>query len=316
MSQPNLSPESNSPPPRWRIIAAFAAIYLVWGSAYLFIHYAVQSIPPFVMSGSRALAAGGLMFAWARLRGKPNPPLKVWQQTTLAGVLLIGLGSGSIAWSETIVPSGLTALLIATVPLWMVVLDWLWPGPARVPPRPRVIAGLVVGTAGAYLLVDPAQLLPAQGDPVPLMGAGVLLLAALSWATGSIYSRYAGFPSGVLTTSMEMLGGGAALISVAIATGQTAQVNLANITPVAWLAWAFLVFISSIVAFSSYMWLLRVVDPARVATYAFVNPAIAVALGWLVGEGLSGRTLLAGVCIVTAVALISLRSTKHTPSHI
>lgn len=286
-----------------KLVAAFAAVYLVWGSTYLAIRFAIETLPPFLMAGARFLAAGGVLYAVMRARGEPRPSPVHWRSAAVVGGLLLFLGNGGVVWAEQTVPSGVAALLVATLPLWMVLLEWARPGGER--PTGRVVAGLVVGFAGLVLLVGPSELVGGQRvDPV---GAGVVLFAALAWAAGSIYSRSAPLPSSpFLATGMEMLAGGALLVAAGAVTGELGALDPAGVSARSALALAYLVVFGSLVGFTAYIWLLRVSTPSRVSTYAYVNPVVAVLLGWaLAGEPLSARVLGAAAVIIAAVVLIT-----------
>src|SRR5579862_2258844 len=194
---------------RWQVITAFAAVYLIWGSTYLGIRLAVKTIPPFSMAGSRAIVAGAILYAWARWRGAAKPEFTHWRGATIVGGLLLLGGNGLLSWAEQRVPSGVSALIIGSVPLWMILLEWLW----HSGPRPTVgaVSGLVVGFVGLGFLVAPRRL--NDGAPINLSGAVVLLVAAFLWAAGSLYSRRARLPSSqLLAAAMEMLSGGALLM--------------------------------------------------------------------------------------------------------
>jgi drug/metabolite transporter (DMT)-like permease len=215
--------------------------------------------------------------------------------------MLLG-GNGGVVWAEQRVPSGLTAVLIATVPLWVALLDWLWRGTR---PTALGLAGLALGMARIGLLVGPGELAGSRG--VDLLGAAVLVLGSLSWAAGSLYSRGARLPgSPLLSTAMEMLAGGALLLALGLATGQAGQLDLAQVSLRSVLAFGYLIVFGSLIAFTAYIWLLRATSPAQAATYAYVNPVVAVFLGWaLAGEPLTARTLLAAAVIVGSVVLIT-----------
>jgi drug/metabolite transporter (DMT)-like permease len=293
--------ERQAPPTRARLVTAFAAVYLVWGSTYLAIRFAVESIPPFLMAGTRFLLAGACMVVWSLWRGEPRPTRAMWQAAAIIGGLLLVGGNGGVVWAEQHVPSGIAALLVATVPLWMVLLDWLRPGGRR--PTMGVLLGVAVGMGGLALLVDPHA---GSGQANPI-AAGVLVVAALSWATGSIYSKRASRPaSPILGTGMQMLAGGALLIVLSLSLGEPSRFDASSVTTRSLLSWLYLVTMGSFVGFTAYVWLLRVTAPAKAATYAYVNPVVAVFLGWaLAGEPLTGRTLVAAAIIVGAVALIT-----------
>ena len=287
---------------RLKLVLAFAAVYLIWGSTYLAIRLAIETLPPFLMAGVRFLIAGVLLYAWARWRGAPRPARTHWlAAATVGGLMLLG-GNGGVVWAEQRVPSGLTAVLIATVPLWIALLEWVQGG---VRPGGRVAGGLMMGLAGIALLVGPGELAGAEG--IDLVGAAVLLVASLSWAIGSLYSRRARLPSSpLLATAMEMLAGGLLLLLAALVTGQVSDLNPSQISLQSVLALVYLIVFGSLVAFTAYVWLLRVTLPSHAATYAYVNPVVAVFLGWAVGgEPLTARTLLAAAIIVGAVVIIT-----------
>ncbi|HEX6850769.1 MAG TPA: drug/metabolite exporter YedA [Candidatus Polarisedimenticolaceae bacterium] len=280
---------------RTKLLLAFAAVYLIWGSTYLAIRYAVETLPPFGMASARFLLAGSILFAAARLRGAGSPTPRMWRDATIVGSLLLLGGNGLVTWAEQRVPSGIAALIVACVPLFMVALQRRVPGV-------REGAGLAGGLIGIVLLVGR----PGSDGAVDLLGAGALVLASLSWAVGSLFSRRAVLPeSGLLATGMEMLGGGAALAIVSLLRGEPASFDAARVTASSCLALAYLVTFGAIVGYSAYMWLLSATTPARAATYAYVNPVVAVFLGWAIaGEPLTGRTVAAAAVIVVSVALI------------
>jgi len=232
----------------------------------------------------------------------PKPTRFNWRAAVIVGALLLFLGNGSVAWAEQRVPSSITALLMATVPSWTVLLDWIRRGGIR--PNPGVVAGVVLGFAGVILLVTQGDLV--GGNALNLIGIIVLLCSALSWSIGSLYSHYAKMPdSPVLGTAMEMLAGGVLLLIAGVVSGEWRELNPAQISLSSALALGYLIIFGSFVAFTAFNWLLRTVAPARVATYAYANPVVAVFLGWVIaGETLTLRTLLSTVIIVTAVAII------------
>lgn len=292
----------NKAPSRWSVTSALAAIYLIWGSTYLAIRWAVETIPPLLMAGTRFLIAGALLYGWMRWRGAPRPEPFHWVSATLVGGCLLLGGNGGVVWAEKEgFPSGLTALLIATVPLWMALLEWL----RGVRPKGRVVLGLALGFAGIALLIGPADLaLGSRTDPV---GATVIILASLSWAFGSLYSRRARLPeSALLATAMEMLMGGALQLGAGSLLGEWSKLNLSGVSLHSLFSLVYLILFGSLVGFTAYIWLLRVSTPALVSTYAYVNPVVAVLLGAaLAGEELTSRTLLAAVIILAGVALIT-----------
>jgi drug/metabolite transporter (DMT)-like permease len=291
------------------VIGAFACIYLVWGSTYLAIRFAVETIPPFLMAAARFLAAGGILYAWARLAGSPPVRRNEWPGAALIGGLLLLGGNGLLSWSERRVPSGLASLIIATIPLWMAGLDWLWLGGAR--PTRGLAAGLLLGFSGTALLVDPADVAGASG--VGIADVAVLLLASASWASGSLLSRTARLPAApLMATAAQLLAGGALLAAAGLALGEGAALDLAAVSARSILSLVYLVLFGSVLAFTAYIWLLRVSTPARVSTYAYANPVVALALGWaLGGEPIGARTLLAAAVILTAVAVITTRRERR-----
>jgi drug/metabolite transporter (DMT)-like permease len=290
-------------PSRLRIAAAFAAVYVIWGSTYLAIHFAIQTLPPFWMAATRFLLAGVVLYVWARLRGAARPTAVHWRSAAIVGGLLLLGGNGGVVWAQQHVPTGLTALLVATVPVWMVLLDGVGRGWRR--PATQVLLGIGLGLAGVALLVGPGRF--AGGEAIDPRGALVLVLASLCWATGSLYSRRAPLPaSPLLGIAMEMVAGGALLALAGALAGESGRLDLAAASPRSLLAVAYLVVFGSLVGFTAYIWLLRVTRPALVATYAYVNPVVAVLLGWaFAGEPLTGRTLLAAAIIVGGVVLIT-----------
>jgi drug/metabolite transporter (DMT)-like permease len=295
---------------RAQVIAAFASIYLVWGSTYLAIRYAVETIPPFLMGGLRFLISGALLYAWSRYRGAERPTRIHWRNALIAGGFLLLGGNGAVVWAEQFVPSGLTALLVSILPFWLVIIEWVRPPRRR--PHGAVLVGLVLGFIGIIVLIGPADL-GGHGDVRPI-GALVLILGSLSWAIGSFYSRDAELPkSGLLTTGMEMLCGGALLLIVGLLSGELSQFDIHRISGASAAGLIYLITFGSLIGFTSYIWLLDKVSPARLGTYAYVNPVVAVILGWAIaGEKLSVRTGIAAAIVICAVALITTARSSTT----
>ena len=289
-------------PSRAGIVLAFAAVYLIWGSTYLAIHYAVETIPPFLMAGCRFLTSGALLYVWTRAGGAARPSRREWLGATIIGFLLLVSGNGGLCWSEQRVPSGLAALLLAAIPIWMVLLDSLRRDGTRL--GPRVIGGMLMGVAGILLLVGPAHLWGSSR--VDLAGAGVLMLSSFSWALGSVLSHKVSLPrSPFRAAAMEMLAGGALLSALGLLSGESRQFHVALIASRSLAGLIYLIAAGSLLGFTAYFWLLRTVPMTRVSTYAFVNPAVAVFLGWAFGsEVVTGRVLLASATIIAGVALI------------
>ncbi len=296
--------------PTWSVWAALFSVYLIWGSTYLGIRIAIETVPPFLMAASRFLVAGGLLYLWRRGRGDPAPTAAEWRSAAVVGLCLMAVGNGAVVWAEQRVPSGLTALLIGMTPLWFMVLDWVKPldrlrgrsGGAR--PARRGLLGLAIGLIGMAVLVGPSSLGGSSVDP---LGAAAVLVGTLFWAGGSLYSRTARLPkSPLLGTSMEMLTGAGALLVMSLLFGDWGRLNLAAISARSLTSLLYLTFVGSLVAFSAYIWLLRVAPTSLVATYAYVNPVVALLLGNLIAaEPITPRALLAAVIILSGVVLIT-----------
>ena len=297
-------------PLRWRIAIAFAAIYIIWGSTYLAIRFAIETIPPLLMGSVRFLIAGGALYALIRWRGVKSPSRIHWRSTVIIGTLLLVGGNGAITVAEKLVPSSVASLIIATVPLWMVLLNWKWGD--RLRPSVGVFSGLGLGVLGIALIAAPNP--SADSGAINPVGMLILVFAALSWAIGSLYSRRAPLPAEpLMSTAMEMLAGGAIMFVASLLTGQAGQVRLDQITFRSLLSVVYLILFGSLVGFTAYVWLLKVSTPAHVSTYAFVNPVVAVFLGWaFAGEALNARILIAAAIIIAAVVLITTRQTKGT----
>jgi drug/metabolite transporter (DMT)-like permease len=293
---------SSAHPSRAKVLLAFAAVYLIWGSTYLAIRYAVETIPPFFMAGCRFVMAGAVLYLWTRAGGATPPARRHWAGAALLGALLLLSGNGGLCWAEQRVPSGLAALLLATIPIWMVLLDSRRKGGTKL--EVRVMGGMAMGLAGLALLVGPAHLWGSSR--VNLAGAGVLMFSSFSWSFGSILSHKLKLPtSPFLAAAMEMLAGGALLLLLGVLSGEGRQLHFCAIALRSLLGLVYLIVAGSLLGFTAYLWLLRAVPTARVSTYAFVNPAVAVFLGWAVGsEVLTGRELLASATIIAGVALI------------
>jgi drug/metabolite transporter (DMT)-like permease len=297
-----------SAPARSALIVAFAAIYLIWGSTYLGMRVAVETMPPFAMAGLRFLLAGSVLFAFLRLRGAPWPTARQWRVNTIAGTLLLLGGNGLVAWAEQSVPSGVTALLIGVQPLFFVLAEWAWPGGLR--PTAATALALLLGFAGVACLAAPWDAGPGGGlDPA---GVGAILAACGFWAVGSIYSRHAQRGAEpFFAAAQQMLGGGVALALAAGLHGDWTGFDFGAVSFRSWGAFFYLVMFGSLIGFSTFVWLMKHSTPARVSTYAYVNPIIAVFLGWLLlREPVTPRTLLAAAVIVVAVVIITTRKSR------
>lgn len=291
-----------TPQPRLRILLAFASIYLIWGSTYLFMRFAVETLPPIAVAGVRYFLAGAILHAIASWRATPEPRAIPWRGHAVVGTLLTA-GNGSVALAVQRIPSGVAALLVAFTPCVMVLLEWLWRKSAR--PTVGVLLGLVLGVVGVLALVGPRAL---GGEPIDPLGAGIVLFGSVAWAVGSVYSRtLPRYESALRTSAVQMLSGGTVVCAIALLTGDFARFDASAASLLSVLSFAYLILVGSLLGYSSYMYLLGVTSAARASTYAFVNPVVAVLLGALfAGEPLSPRVLGAGLIIVVAVALITL----------
>lgn len=296
----------NEPPGAFRVklVLAFAVIYVLWGSTYLAIRVAIGTIPPFLMAGSRLFAAGAVLYAVGVRSGVARPSARQWRNAAAAAVPLFVLGNGGVTWSQQSVPSGAAALVIATLPAWLLLLDWAYGG--RRGPRAVEVIGIGLGLAGVAALSAPGGIDPA--------GAAVLLVAAVAWAVGSLLNRYSDLPaSPVRTSGMQMLVGGGIMVGLGLALGEWGRFDPGAVSTQSALAVLYLVAVA-VVALPAYNWLLAVTAPALVGTYAFVNPVVAVLLGWAVAnEALDGRTGVAAGLVVFGVVLLVWPRKRNPP---
>jgi len=294
-----------SAPKKFWIIVAFAALYLIWGSTYLGILFAIHSIPPFLMAGMRFFLAGVIMYGVARWQGAPRPTFETWRSSLIIGACLLLCGNGGVTVSEKWVPTGLASLLVATVPIDIALLGWISGTAPR--PTPIVWLGLVGGFIGVGVLVGPAF---ASSSVSPhnylALGMSILLLASLIWSIGSLYSRTAkSSPSLFLAAGQQMICGGALLILVGFGLGEQRGFDPRHVTWLSIGAFVYLVLIGALIGYTAYFYLLRHCDPAKVATYAYVNPVVAVLLGTaFAGEKLTLRTLFGAGLIIGSVAVV------------
>ncbi|MBS1716447.1 MAG: EamA family transporter [Armatimonadetes bacterium] len=290
--------------PAWKIAAAFAAVYILWGSTYLAIRYAVVSVPPLAMASMRFLLAGSILLLFSKLKGDVRATKLEWRNSAIVGTLMLLGGNGIVCWSEQRVSSGIAALMVASVSLWLVVLNWLI-GKNR--PTVSQTAGLFAGLSGVALLVSDS--LASKAGQGAFVGTLMLVLGSLFWAAGTLFSRYNPMPSsGVQSSGMQMVTGGISLATFSLLTGEGPRLMQAQPNAAALFSFGYLVIFGSVVAFSAYNWLNGVTTPARLGTYAFVNPAVAVLMGSLVAhEAVTVRELIAMIVILGAVMLLSVK---------
>jgi drug/metabolite transporter (DMT)-like permease len=306
-----------------RIWLAMIVVYITWGSTYLAIRYAVETMPPFLMAAVRFLVSGLILYLWRRLAGDPAPSRLHWRSAAVIAAFLLVGGNGGVTWAEQRVVSGIAALVVGSSPLWMVLIDTFIPlsslrgGSQGASFRQgatgwMTYAGVLLGFFGIILLIGPFEIM-GRTQILDLFGVGVLLLAAVSWAAGSLYSRGARLPeSPLLGSAMEMLVGGTFLLILGSVLGEWSSLHLAAIQPASLLGLAYLILCGSLMGYVAYTWLLRNAPTPLVSTYAYVNPLIAILVGNLIAsEPLTPRLLLAAAVIVGAVALINL--TRNAP---
>lgn len=292
-----------------KIWLALLSLYIVWGSTYLAIRFTIETIPPFLSAGMRFLVAGTILMIWRRAVGDATPTRRQWRSTTIIGILLLLGGNGLVSFAEQYVPSGIAALIIGTVPMWLVLIEALRPGGVK--PNWQAILGLVVGFGGIFLLVGPTEL-TGNTNSLNSFGIGAVLLAAFLWSVGSIYSRSADLPSSsLMATGAEMLTGSLVIIGFSGLVGEWNGFDITAVSTRSWLGLLYLITFGSLVGFVSYIWLLKHARVSLVATYAYVNPLVAVFLGaWLADEIINARILIAGLVIIGSVVLINQTKSK------
>ncbi|MCC6501101.1 MAG: EamA family transporter [Anaerolineales bacterium] len=286
-----------------KIWIALLALYIVWGSTYLAIRFAVETIPPFLHAGLRFLISGLILVLWRRAAGDDMPTRVQWKSVAIIGTLLLLGGNGLVSFAEQRIPSGVAALIVGTVPLWLVLIEAL--RPRGVKPTALSLIGLAVGFIGIYLLVGPSEL--TGGLHFDTIGTIAVIVASFLWSLGSIYSRSADVPkSALMTTGAEMLAGSVPIFLVSLALGEWRTFNLAQVSTQSWLGLIYLITFGSMIGFVAYIWLLQNAPLSLVATYAYVNPLVAVLLGaWLANEALTPRVLAAAGIIVGSVVFIN-----------
>ena len=293
------------------LIAAFAAVYLIWGSTYLAIKYAIETMPTFMMAAARFLVAGGILYTIARFSpGYEKPKAIHWRTSFIVGTLLLGVGNGAVVMAEHYISSSMTALLIASNPFWMVTLGWLFMGRGK--PNYKVALGLAVGFVGVAMLIlgRPA----AAGATGDLQWLGIILVVAatIGWAFGSLYGANAPTVKlNILAAGMQMLAGGSILLVISLVTGEWQTFDYTAVSAVSWTALVYLTFVGALVAYTAYSWLLQNASPSAVSTYAYVNPVVAVLLGWAIaGEAMTIQMLIGAAIIVVSVMLVTANNKK------
>lgn len=286
-------------------VLAFTAIYVIWGSTYLGMRVAVETLPPFAMASARFLVAGSILYLVVRTRGTPAPTGKQWRTSAIVGTSLLLGGNGLVVWAEQYVASGIAALVLGVSPVFMVLTEWAWPGGHR--PSPATFLGLALGVVGVLWLAAPWE--SSTGLAIDPQGFAALLLGCASWSVGSIYSRHVKAPAPpFLSSAMQMLCGGVALAVTAVLAGEFSNFHFAETSARSWTAYAYLTVFGSLIGYSTFVWLMKHTTPARVSTYGYVNPVVAVFLGWLIlDEPITPRTLVAAAIIIGGVAIITIQ---------
>ena len=295
------------------LIAAFFAVYVFWGSTYLAIKYAIETLPPFLMAGARFAFAGSILFLWGRLsKDYETPTREHWRTSFIVGTLLLLGGNGGVVLAQHYIPSSLAALLVATEPLWIVVLGWLWLKGGR--PNWKVALGLALGFAGVWMLISGRAVTGVEsGGAGQWIGIIAVIVGAFSWAAGSIYGLRSSVPkSSLLTAGMQMMAGSVSLLLVGLIRGEWSTFEPSAVSANSLFGLVYLIIFGSLVGFTAYSWLLKNARPSMVATYAYVNPVIAVMLGWLIaGESMTGQMLFGAGIVVGSVVLITSQNVKE-----
>lgn len=286
---------------RWLVLGAFAAVYFIWGSTYLFNYWAIESIPPFLMSGARFFTAGTLLYLWGFWRQEPLPTARHWWNSVLIGNLFLTVGTGAVVWALQWIDTGIAALIVAIDPLLIMLLLW-WLFQQR--PRWQGLVGALIGIIGTIILIGQPKF---TDSPESRWGLVAIAVALIAWAFASIYVSRIDLPESRLRrSSLQMLGGGVGLLLFSTISGEAATFQWAELTSRSVLSWFYLIFFGSIVAFSSFNYLLARVSPEKVATSTYVNPVVALLLGWsLNGEDISTQSTIAGLVLLTGVFFIN-----------
>ena len=304
--------EANNHRPRWKTLLAFAIIYLVWGSTFLAIRVGVREVPPFLLAAMRFLVAGLVLYGWMIARGERSPSGRQWASASLLAVLIFVVDYGLLFWAEQRVPSGLAAVLMATIPVFMALSEIVFLQTQRL--TIRLALALLIGICGVGVLMS--RSLNLGGAPVDTAGAVAIIIGAISWSIGSVLTRKLPLPaSKVMSSGAQMLAGGVLLALASAALGELRSFHPSTVSRGAWLSLVYLIVAGSIIGFTAYLWLIHHESPTKVGTYAYVNPVVAVLIGYFLGgEALGLRTILGTLCVLISVLVITTTRTKKTPA--
>ncbi len=302
--------EAASQPREWRVLLAFAIIYFVWGSTFLAIRVGVRDVPPFLLAGMRFFVAGVVLYGWMRVKGTPPPTFREWRAASILAVLIFVLDYGLLFWAEKRVPSGVAAVMMATIPAFMTISEILILRTQRL--TPRLAVALLVGIGGVAVLVS--RNVSFGEVPVDTAGACALVVAAISWSVAAALTRKLQLPAAkVMSSGSQMLAGGLLLTVTAAFLGEFGDFDVQAVSRGAWLALLYLIVAGSIVAFTAYVWLIHHESPTRVGTYAYVNPVVAVLVGYLLGgETIGSRTIFGTILVLVSVVVITTTPATKT----
>ncbi len=302
--------EAKSQPRGWQVLLAFAIIYFVWGSTFLAIRMGVREVPPFLLAGMRFLVAGVVLYGWMRAKGTPSPTLREWRAVSFVALLIFVFDYGLVFWAETRVPSGIAAVMLATIPAFMAISEIVILRTQRL--TTRLAIALLVGLGGVAVLVS--RTMSFGEAPIDTAGACALVVAAFSWSVAAALTRRLPLPAAkVMSSGSQMLAGGVLLTVTAVLLGEFRGFHVQAVSRGAWLALIYLIVAGSIVAFTAYVWLIHHESPTKVGTYAYVNPVVAVLIGhFLGGETIGARTAFGTLLVLVSVIVITTTPAKKT----
>jgi drug/metabolite transporter (DMT)-like permease len=306
-----MSLEATSRPSAWKVLLAFAIIYFVWGSTFLAIRVGVHEVPPLLLAGMRFFVAGIVLYAWMRARGTPSPTLREWGAASFLATLIFVFDYGLLFWAETRVPSGVAAVMMATIPVFMAMAEIVFLRTQRL--TLRLAFALLLGMVGVAVLVGHSTAL--SGAPVDTIGAGALIIGAVCWSAAASISRKMPLPaSKVMSSGAQMLAGGILLTLAAALVGEFRGFHVQQVSRGAWFALAYLIVAGSIIGFTAYVWLIHHESPTKVGTYAYVNPVVAVLVGYFLGgEAIGPRTIVGTLLVLVSVVVITTTPKKNMP---